>query len=126
MTTKAARIFAFFGPLLLLAACSTGHLNSHQDKDHAPVHAIKLHWFIPDGLRADPNVFKIYEWAQQGKLPNLRKMMEMGSYGYSIPVFPSHTPVNYASLFTGTSPLRNGVADGPIHEWGHPLASAST
>src|SRR5687768_12952174 len=66
----------------------------------------KLYWFVPDGLRADPDVFKIFQWAREGKLPNVRRMMEEGSYGYSIPVFPSHTPVNFASLFTGVAPLR--------------------
>lgn len=53
-------------------------------------------------------------------------MMERGSYGYSIPVFPSHTPVNFASLFTGVSPIKHGVADGPIRQWGYPLSLIST
>lgn len=84
-------------------------------------HPLKLYWFVPDGLRADPDVFTIYKWAAEGKLPNIKRMMDMGSYGYSIPVFPSHTPVNFAALFTGTRPQRNGVSDGPIHLFGYPL-----
>lgn len=85
----------------------------------------KLVWFIPDGLRADPDVFQLFRWAEEGKLPNLRRMMQLGAYGYSIPVFPSHTPVNYATLFTGVSPLRHGVADGPIRLQGYPLSMIS-
>jgi predicted AlkP superfamily phosphohydrolase/phosphomutase len=85
----------------------------------------KLVWFIPDGLRADPDVFQIFRWAREGKLPNLRRMMEEGAWGYSIPVFPSHTPVNYASLFTGTNPLKHGVADGPMRLVGYPLSMIS-
>lgn len=81
----------------------------------------KLYWFVPDGLRADPDLFQMYKWAQQGKLPNIKRMMDQGSYGYSIPVFPSHTPVNFAALFTGVSPARNGVADGPIRLKDYPL-----
>lgn len=81
----------------------------------------KLYWFVPDGLRADPEVFDVYRWAREGKLPNFRRMMEEGSFGYSIPVFPSHTPVNFATLFTGVAPLRHGVADGPIRVQGYPL-----
>jgi predicted AlkP superfamily phosphohydrolase/phosphomutase len=81
----------------------------------------KLYWLIPDGLRADPDLFQIFRWAEEGKMPNLKRMMDQGSYGYSIPVFPSHTPVNYASLFTGTNPLRHGVADGPMRLAGYPL-----
>jgi hypothetical protein len=47
--------------------------------------------------------------------------MENGSYGYCIPVFPSHTPVNFATLFTGAYPKTHGVADGPMHIEGRPL-----
>src|SRR5581483_6375829 len=64
----------------------------------------KLYWFIPDGMRADESLITVYKWAQEGKLPNIKKMMDQGSYGYSVPVFPSHTPVNFAALLTGTYP----------------------
>lgn len=84
-------------------------------------HAWKLYWFVPDGLRADPDLFTIYKWAEEGKLPNIKRMMQEGSYGYSIPVFPSHTPVNFASLFTGVKPIRHGVSDGPIRLRDYPL-----
>ncbi|MFH1403230.1 MAG: alkaline phosphatase family protein [Candidatus Altiarchaeota archaeon] len=86
---------------------------------------VKLHWFIPDGMRADPETFNVYEWAEEGKLPNIKKLMDRGSYGYSIPTFPSHTPTNFASLLTGTYPEKHGVADGPMHVEGQPLAKPS-
>lgn len=88
-------------------------------------HATKLYWFIPDGMRAEPDLFTVYKWAQEGKLPNIKKMMENGAYGYSIPDFPSHTPTNFASLLTGTHPIVHGVADGPMHIEGFPLAKPS-
>ena len=84
-------------------------------------HAKKLYWFVPDGMRADPYLFNIYEWAEQGELPNIKKMMENGTYGFSKPVYPGHTPVNFASLFTGSYPEVHGVADGPMHAEGRPL-----
>ncbi len=83
--------------------------------------AQKLYWFIPDGVRADPDIFNIFQWAEEGMLPNIKKMMEKGSYGYMIPVFPSHTPVNFATLLTGAYPKTHGVADGPMHIEGRPL-----
>lgn len=89
------------------------------------VKAEKIYWFIPDGVRAEPDIFTIYKWAQEGKLPNIKKMMENGAYGYSIPDFPSHTPTNFASLLTGTHPIVHGVADGPMHVEGYPLAKPS-
>ncbi len=86
---------------------------------------VKLYWFIPDGMRADPKVFNVFKWAQEGELPNIKWMMEHGSYGYSIPTFPSHTPTNFATLFTGRYPLKHGVADGPMHTEGNPLNRVS-
>src|SRR3989338_4512152 len=62
------------------------------------IKAEKVYWFIPDGVRAEPDIFTIYKWAEEGKLPNIKRMMENGAYGYSIPDFPGHTPVNFASL----------------------------
>jgi len=82
---------------------------------------LKLYWFIPDGLRAENAVFNIYDWARDGELPYLKYLIENGSFGYSRPVFPSHTPVNYATLMTGTWPEKHGVADGPMRLEGYPL-----
>ena len=81
----------------------------------------KLYWFIPDGVRAEPELFNIYQWAEEGKLPNIKKLMEQGSYGYSYPNFPSHTPTNFATLLTGAYPEIHGVNDGPMRALGKPL-----
>jgi len=83
--------------------------------------SLKLYWFIPDGVRAEPNLFNVYKWAQEGKLPNIKKLMEQGSYGYSYPNFPSHTPTNFATLLTGSYPEIHGVNDGPMRALGKPL-----
>lgn len=91
----------------------------------APAKATKIYWFIPDGLRAEPDMFTVYKWAREGKLPNIKKMMDEGAYGYSIPDFPSHTPTNFASLLTGAHPNVHGIADGPMHVEGAPLAKPS-
>jgi len=82
---------------------------------------LKLYWFIPDVVRAEPDLFNIYRWAEQGKLPNIKKLMDMGTYGYSKPTFPSHTPVNFATLLTGSYPEIHGIDDGPMHAIGMPL-----
>ncbi len=82
---------------------------------------VKLYWFIPDGMRAEPDLFNIYAWAKEGKLPNIKKLMDRGTYGYSYPNFPSHTPTNFATLLTGSMPEIHGVDDGPMREVGKPL-----
>lgn len=85
----------------------------------------RLYWFVPDGLRADPKVCDVFGWAQQGKLPNIKKMMDNGAWGYSIPVFPSHTPVNFATLMTGAYPEVHGISDGPMRIQGRHLSMPS-
>ncbi|MDP7458541.1 MAG: alkaline phosphatase family protein, partial [Candidatus Woesearchaeota archaeon] len=68
-----------------------------QTEEKAQPKVTKVHWFLPDGMRAEPNLFNIYKWAEEGKLPNIKKLMEKGSYGFSIPTFPTHTPTNFAT-----------------------------
>jgi len=82
---------------------------------------LKLYWFIPDGVRAEPGLFNIYKWADEGKLPNIKRLMEQGSYGYSFPNFPSHTPTNFATLLTGSYPEIHGINDGPMRALDKPL-----
>ncbi len=110
--------------LVTLAALMVGTFGIYT-RFKSPANNLKLYWFIPDGLRAEPDVFTIFKWAQEGELPNIKKLMEQGSYGYSVPVFPSHTPVNFAALLTGKLPKNNGVADGPMHTEGNPLDKVS-
>ncbi len=107
---------------LLLAVVN---LFGQQPAQSAGTQPTKLYWFIPDGVRAEPDLFKIYEWEQKGYLPNLKYMLDHGTHGYSVPVFPTHTPVNFAALLTGSTPKVNGVADGPMHTEGFPLSKVS-
>lgn len=108
-----------FGVLLVLAGLGFIIFN----KSFSP--KTKLYWFIPDGMRADTDLLTVYKWAQEGKLPNIKKMMDKGAYGYSIPDFPSHTPVNFAALLTGTHPIVNGISDGPMRIEGKTLEKPS-
>ena len=110
----------FLFPLLVLFLC--GACNTEV---FAEPSVKKLYWFIPDGMRAEPGLFNIYAWAQEGKLPNIKRMMDTGTYGYCKPVYPGHTPVNFATLLTGTYPEVHGVSDGPMHVEGKPLLKPS-
>jgi predicted AlkP superfamily pyrophosphatase or phosphodiesterase len=106
-----------------LLACSG--TDPDRTPERVPGAASRLHWFIPDGLRADPVTFDVFRWAEEGRMPHLKALMARGSYGYSIPAFPSHTPANFATLLTGATPRVHGVADGPMHVEGRPLARPS-
>jgi len=101
---------------VFLLSCTTETAPPEQSSED-----LKLYWFIPDGMRAEPDLFNIFQWAEEGKLPNIKRMMDQGSYGFAIPVFPSHTPVNWATILTGALPKKHGVADGPMHVEGKPL-----
>lgn len=112
----------------LLGACdNTPEAPLQPDPTPAAAHGLAtgLHWFIPDGMRAEPELFDIYRWAEEGHLPNIKVLMERGSYGWSKPTFPSHTPTNFATLLTGALPETHGVADGPMRVEGNPLAAPS-
>lgn len=116
------RIVLFVLLFVVLVAGIFFYKKSFVQKPKSPEsQALKLYWFIPDGMRAEPNLFNVYQWAKEGKLPNIKKLMDLGSYGYSYPNFPSHTPANFAALLTGTYADVNGVDDGPMREIGKPL-----
>jgi len=108
--------------LLLPGGCQT---DTAPIVEAPPPPPVGLHWFIPDGMRADPVTFDVFRWAEEGKLPNIAALMKQGTYGYSIPTFPSHTPTNFATLLTGAFPEVHGVADGPMHVEGQPLSRPS-
>ena len=119
---RSSKLFVFsLSCLIILQLCTMEVSSASEESTSNLSKAKKLYWFIPDGVRAEPDLFKIYEWAFQGKLPNIKRMMENGAYGSCIPVFPSHTPVNFATLLTGAYPKTHGVADGPMHIEGRPL-----
>ncbi len=86
---------------------------------------VKLYWLTADGLRADKDLFNMYQWAQEGKLPNIKKLMERGAHGYSIPEFPTLTSNNIATLHTGATSKVHGIVEGAIRVEGHPLERAS-
>lgn len=114
-----------FVVFFLVLLVGTSALYFAKNKLDTPQNNLKLYWFIPDGMRAEPNLFNVYKWAQEGKLPNIKKLMDNGSYGYSFPNFPSHTPTNFAALLTGSYPSVNGVDDGPMRAIGKPLDSVA-
>lgn len=82
---------------------------------------VKLYWLTADGLRADKDLFNMYKWAKEGKLPNIKKLMDRGTYGYSVPDFPSLTSNNIATLHTGASAKVHGIIEGAMRVEGHPL-----
>lgn len=118
---RSLAVLAWFAAAL--SACNGSSGAGARSPAASPVR--RLHWFIPDGTRADPDTFDVFRWAAEGRLPNIAALMARGSYGYSVPTFPTHTPVNFATLLTGAYPEAHGVADGPMRVEGRPLLTPS-
>jgi predicted AlkP superfamily phosphohydrolase/phosphomutase len=108
--------------LIIIAFLAIGFGASLLKKNPEKEKRLKLYWFIPDGFRAEPDLFNIYDWAEKGELPNIKKLMDRGAFGFSVPDYPSHTPVNFASLMTGAHPSVHGISDGAMHIEGYPLS----
>jgi hypothetical protein len=51
------------------------------------------------------------QWMNEGKLPNLAKLREQGTFSPLRPTIPSQTPVSWSTFSTGLNPGRHGVFD---------------
>ncbi len=98
---------------------------SFSSREKSQTDQVKLYWLTADGLRADKDLFDMYKWAQEGKLPNIKKLMDRGAHGYSIPAFPTLTSNNIATLHTGATAKVHGIVEGAMRAEGHPLEQAS-
>lgn len=54
---------------------------------------------------------KMVEKAQEGVMPNTKRLMEDGCYGVSKSVFSTASAVDYTSMLTGVTPHTHGVVD---------------
>jgi len=51
------------------------------------------------------------QWMDEGKLPNLVKLRDQGTFTPLRPTIPSQTPVSWSTFSTGLNPGRHGVFD---------------
>src|SRR6059058_117252 len=50
-------------------------------------------------------------WMNEGKLPNLAKLRDMGTFRPLRPTVPAQTPVSWSTFSTGIDPGRTGIFD---------------
>ncbi len=60
-----------------------------------------------DGLDYD----YVKKWMGQGRLPNMRRLAEQGSFNELRTTNPAESPVAWASFITGTNPGKTGIYD---------------
>src|SRR5207248_1415394 len=51
------------------------------------------------------------KWMDEGKLPNLAKLRQMGTFRPLRPTVPAQTPVSWSTFSTGIDPGRTGIFD---------------
>jgi predicted AlkP superfamily phosphohydrolase/phosphomutase len=51
------------------------------------------------------------QWMNEGKLPNLAKLRDQGTFAPLLPTIPSQTPVSWSTFSTGLNPGRHGIFD---------------
>lgn len=101
------RVLAILGALVLVTGLALGVRQATSDVRHG----VKLYWLIVTGLRAEPERFAVLQWAREGKLPVLARLIASGTSGHSMPDFPTTELVGLASLTTGAHPFIHGVTD---------------
>src|SRR5688500_10362174 len=50
-------------------------------------------------------------WMNEGKLPNLAKLRQQGTFRPLRPTLPAQTPVSWSTFATGVDPGRTGIFD---------------
>jgi predicted AlkP superfamily phosphohydrolase/phosphomutase len=63
----------------------------------------------------------IQQYFDMNKLPNMKALVNEGTWAQGIPVFPTHTASNWNSISTGAWPTTHGVTDMGVHLPGTPL-----
>ncbi len=57
----------------------------------------------------------INPWVREGKLPNMKRFMEEGSYGTLNATIPAHSAPSWSSFITGKNPGKHGIFDFSEH-----------
>jgi len=87
---------------LALGACSSG-------KPETPLRRSKARVFVMGFDGMDPTLAR--RWMDEGKLPNLKRLEEEGTFSPLDTTQPSESPVAWASFATGVNPGKHNIFD---------------
>ncbi len=51
----------------------------------------------------------VEKFTREGLMPNIKRLMQEGSYGYALPSMPTFTPPNWTTIVTGADPSIHGI-----------------
>lgn len=57
----------------------------------------------------------IAPWVSRGELPNMKRMMDEGTYGNLMSALPAHSAPSWSSFITGKNPGKHGIFDFSEH-----------
>jgi predicted AlkP superfamily phosphohydrolase/phosphomutase len=92
--------------VVLLALTVTGCSSSSSGK---PVRRAKQRVFVLGFDGMDPTLAR--KWMDEGKLPNLKRLSEQGTFTKLETTQPSESPVAWASFATGVNPGKHNIYD---------------
>lgn len=61
------------------------------------------------------------KYLADGSMPNLKRLISLGTYTRATSVFPGVTPINWATICTGAYPGTHGITDFSVLDSGDPL-----
>jgi predicted AlkP superfamily phosphohydrolase/phosphomutase len=73
---------------------------------------------------ATPEMTQVY--IEQGRLPNLKKLIETGYMAPAMPTIPTATSINWTTIATGAWPGTHGIVGMEVHLPGTPLDASVT
>ncbi|MGE5245120.1 MAG: alkaline phosphatase family protein [Betaproteobacteria bacterium] len=99
---------------LLAAACAAAGC-SRAPRDTAPVRRAKQRVFVMGFDGMDPTLAR--KWMDEGKLPNLKKLADEGTFTTLGSTIPSESPTAWSSFATGVNPGKHDIYDFLIRDF---------
>ena len=95
--------------LLTVAAVAGLALTACSSSSGKPVRRAKQRVFVLGFDGMDPTLVR--KWMDEGKLPNLKRLSEQGTFAKLETTQPSESPVAWASFATGVNPGKHNIYD---------------
>ena len=100
---------------LALALGAAGVHCARQSRPHKPAHRASQRVFIIGFDGMDPTLAR--KWMDEGKLPNLKKLADDGTFATLGSTQPSESPTAWASFATGVNPGKHNIYDFLIRDF---------
>lgn len=104
-----------FAAWLVVCVLSAGGLLSCSHRDASPVRSAAHRVFIMGFDGMDPTLAR--RWMDEGKLPNLKKLADEGTFRTLGSTQPSESPTAWSSFATGVNPGKHNIYDFLIRDF---------